>query len=133
MLLGSCRAINGPAEMSALRDAIQHWNELAYHARIHGEWVERGATIEKFAAANLVRRVTQAAKIPFPLKHASAQAASKAFLAVAQAFVVAARDEDRLQLARFMIAGARCVDAILTEHGHAQAATWRRNFPGEEL
>lgn len=117
----------------ARAEASQAWRDLAHHARIHGEWVERGAVIEKFAASHLVRLVSQTARVPFPLHHVSAQAASKAFLLVAQAFVTAVRDEDRRALGPFVIAGARCIDAILTEHAHRAAEVWKRNLPSEDL
>jgi hypothetical protein len=115
------------------REAARVWGELIEQARRHGEAVEAGAVIEKFVAASFVRTVSQAGKCPFPLQHVSAQAAGKAFLGIAQAFVTAAREEDRLAIGRFMVAGSRCVDAILTAHAHAQADVWRRNFPDEEL
>lgn len=115
------------------RETVRIWNDLIAQARSHGEAVERGVAIEKFAAATLVRLVSQAAKAPFPLQHVSAQAVSKAFLTIAQAFVTAGREEDRRLIGRFMVAGSRCLDAILTAHAHAQADVWRRNFPDEEL
>ncbi|MDP3853640.1 hypothetical protein [Phenylobacterium sp.] len=113
-------------------EARNAWREFAYQARIHGEWVGRGAVIEKFAAAGFVRLVSQTAKIPFPLEHVSAQAASRAFLTVAQAFITAVRDEDRDALAAFMAAGAICVDKILTDHAHAAAKVWRDRLPGDD-
>lgn len=115
------------------RESLKTWSDLIVQCRAHGEKVEAGAAIDRFAAASLVRIVSQAAKVPFPLQHVSAREAGKAFLIIARAFVTAARPEDRLVIGRFLVAGARCVDAILTAHAHAQADVWRRNLPSEEL
>lgn len=116
-----------------VRDARRVWLELIDQAQRQAGQVERGEAIERFAAAAFARVVIQARRAAFPAPHASAQDAAKAMLTVAQAFAVAARPEDRRRLARFVAAGARCLDAILTDHGHAQTQAWRRNFPDEEL
>ena len=120
-----------PHSLAAAR-AVQAWRELTEAARQQGAQIGRAEPIEKFAAAHLVRLVSQTSRVPFPLAHVSAQAAAKAFLGVAQAYVTCGREQDRTALAAFMSEGARCLDKILTEHAHAAAEVWRRTMPGED-
>jgi hypothetical protein len=97
--------------------------------RAHAEAVAEERPVETFAAAEFAREVLRVARAPFPLRHASAQAAQAAFLAAARALISADRPVDRRALALIAQASAEAIDALLNDDRAAQAQAWMRQVP----
>lgn len=90
-------------------EASAAWRELIAQA---GDYARRAA-LTKEEAYLFLGRIVRVTKMPFPLAHASATEAAKAFGLVARAFVMAARDDEREALGELMGDGARCLERLL--------------------
>lgn len=97
----------------ARADAPRAWRTAMDLSHVHAATVRRGMPVSRLETQAFMALIVRLQKTPFPLEHNTAAQASAAFLKLASAMALAARQEEREVLADFLVEGARCLDRLL--------------------
>jgi len=110
-------------------ECLQAWRQLFSLVRAHAATEAGGATIDKDAQILFAGRVVRLGKMPFPIRHASAQQASAAFHQLVRGYMTAARPDFRAALAAAAIATAECCETMIAEDVAERGDLGRQSLP----